>query len=110
MKKRKKLIPQTNSDAITEAKTGSGIASILKYVYIIGFFMLLSGFFHPLISGARFDSVIYGSLVLLLGLAGGILLYTSINVENKKMILLGAGLGLLALSAYLVFLLAGSLN
>jgi len=32
--------------------------SSLKYVYLIVFFALLSGFFHPLITGQSFDVVI----------------------------------------------------
>ena len=38
--------------------------SSFKYVYLIIFFALLSGFFHPLITGQSFDVVIYGIFIL----------------------------------------------
>ena len=44
--------------------------SSFKYVYLIIFFILLSGFFHPLITGQSFDVVIYGISILFVGLAG----------------------------------------
>jgi len=43
----------------------SKVFSSLKYVYLIIFFALLSGFFHPLITGQSFDVVIFGILFYL---------------------------------------------
>ena len=61
----------------------SKIFSNLKYIYLITFFALLSGFFHPLITGQSFGVVIFGILILFVGLAGCILLYKSSLCENK---------------------------
>lgn len=78
-----------------------------KYIYLIVFFALLAGFFYPLITNTSFDSVISGVLVLFVGLAGGILLYKSATSENKRMIFLGGGFGLIAISLYYIFQFTG---
>jgi len=74
-----------------------------KYVYLIFFFALLAGFFHPLITGAAFDPVIIGVIVLFVGLAGSILVYKAATSENRRAIYLGGGFGLIAISfAYIL--------
>ena len=74
-----------------------------KYVYLILFFALLSGFFHPLITGASFDSVIFGVIILFVGLAGAVLVYKAATSANRRGIYLGGGFGLIAISfAYIV--------
>lgn len=87
---------------LKSAKTLTG----LQYVYLIVFFTLLAGFFHPLITGASFDTVIVGVLVLFVGLFGGILLYKSATSDSSRGILLACGFGLMGLSLYLIFLIA----
>jgi len=78
-----------------------------KYVYLIAFFALLAGFFHPLITDTSFDGVIVGVLVLFVGLAGGVLLYRSATSESKRVIFLGSGFTLMAISLYYIFQLTG---
>ena len=78
-----------------------------KYIYLVAFFALLAGFFHPLITNTSFDSVIVGVLVLFVGLAGGVLLYRSATSENKRGIFLGGGFTLIAISLYYIFQLTG---
>jgi hypothetical protein len=78
-----------------------------KYIYLIAFFALLAGFFYPLITNTSFDSVVSGVLVLFVGLAGGILLYKSATSEKKRMIFLGGGFGLIAISLYYIFQFTG---
>ena len=80
-----------------------------KYVYIIVFFMFLAGFFHPLITNTSFDVVVIGVLVLLLGLAGGILLYKSATDSGggRRGAILGAGFGLMAISALGIYYMTG---
>lgn len=74
-----------------------------KYVYLIMFFALLSGFFHPLITGASFDNVIFGVIILFVGLAGGVLVYKAATSDNRQGIYLGGGFGLIAISfAYIL--------
>ena len=71
------------------------------------FFALLAGFFHPLITGNSFDSVISGVVVLFVGLFGGILVYKSTSSEKNRIIYFGAGFGLIAISLVLIFQLTG---
>ena len=81
--------------------------SSFKYVYLIIFFALLSGFFHPLITNTSFDIVIIGSLVLSVGLAGGILLYKASTSDTKKEIFFAGGFGLIGISIYYIFEYSG---
>ena len=85
------------------SKTFSGF----KYAYLIGFFMLLSGFFHPLITNSGYENVAIGVFVLLLGLAGALLIYQSAISDTYKMFLLGCGLGLSGIATYGIFYLTG---
>lgn len=80
--------------------------SSFKYVYLVVFFMLLSGLFQPLVSGVDGDMLVAGTLVLLLGLLGGILLWKSANNKNNRAVLMGLGFGLAAGSIYLIFIIA----
>ena len=88
-------------------KASSKLLVSFKYVYLIAFFALLSGFFHPLITNTSFDIVVIGVLVLFVGLAGGILLYKAATSENKRIIFLGAGFTLMTISLYYIFQLTG---
>ena len=81
--------------------------SSFKYVYLIIFFALLSGFFHPLVTGQSFDVVIYGIFILFTGLAGCILLYKTTTSETKREIFFVVGFILIGISTYLIFQLTG---
>ena len=89
------------------SETSSKIRTGFKYVYLVMFFALLAGFFHPLITGSPFDSVISGVVVLFVGLVGGILVYKSATSEKHRIIYFGAGFGLIAISLALIFQLTG---
>lgn len=78
-----------------------------KYVYLIAFFALLSGFFHPLITKTSFDSVVIGVIVLFVGLAGGILIYKAATSEKRKIMFLGGGFALIGISLSLIIQLTG---
>ncbi len=78
-----------------------------KYVYLIAFFALLSGFFYPLISNTSFDSVVIGVIVLFIGLAGGVLLYKSAISEKRRGIFLGGGFALISISLFYIFQITG---
>ena len=80
--------------------------SSFKYVYLIVFFMLLSGLFQPLVSGADGDMLVAGVFILLLGLLGGILLWKSTYDKNNRVVFMGMGFGLMGGSIYLIFLIA----
>ena len=81
--------------------------SSFKYVYLIGFFALLSGVFYPLITNTTFEPVISGILILFLGLAGGVLLYKATTSETKREIFFGVGLILIGISSYFIFQFTG---
>ena len=88
---------QTTSKALTG----------FKYIYLIAFFALLAGLFHPLITNTSFDGVISGVLVLFVGLAGGVLLYRAATSESKRVIFLGSGFTLMSISLYYIFQFTG---
>ena len=88
-------------------KTSSKLLTGFKYIYLVAFFVLLAGLFHPLITDTSFDGVITGVLVLFVGLAGGILLYKAATSENRRGILLGGGFALMAISLFYIFELTG---
>jgi len=81
--------------------------SSFKYVYLIAFFALLSGIFHPMINDLSFDIFFSGVLVLFLGLAGGVLVYKTTTSETKREIFFGVGFILIGISLYLIFQLTG---
>jgi len=78
-----------------------------KYVYLIAFFALLSGFFYPLITNTSFDSVVIGVIVLFIGLVGGVLLYKSAISEKRRGIFLGGGFALISISLFYIFQITG---
>ena len=89
------------------SETLSKVRKGFKYIYLVMFFALLSGFFHPLITGNSFDSVILGVIVLFVGLGGGILLYKSATSEKNQIIFFSGGFVLLTLSLVLIFQITG---
>jgi len=78
-----------------------------KYVYLIFFFALVAGVFHPLITGASFNPVIIGILVLFVGLAGAVLVYKAASSEKRRGIFLGGGFGLIAISLFYIISMTG---
>ncbi|ABX13687.1 hypothetical protein [Nitrosopumilus maritimus] len=88
-------------------ETSSKLLSGFKYVYLVAFFVLLSGFFHPLITNTSFDNVVVGVLILFVGLAGGVLLYKAATSEKRREIFLGSGFTLMAVSLYYIFEMSG---
>jgi len=88
-------------------KLGSGAITGFKYVYLLIFFALLAGFFHPIITGRSFDSVIIGVIVLFVGLAGFVLVFKASTSEKRRGIHLGGGFGLIAISLVYIFELTG---
>ncbi len=88
-------------------KTSSKVLTSFKYIYLVAFFALLSGFFYPLITNTNIDGVIIGILILFVGLAGGVLLYRAATSEKRRGIFLGGGFALMAVSLYYIFQLTG---
>ncbi|WP_428326081.1 hypothetical protein [Nitrosopumilus sp.] len=88
-------------------KISSKTLSGFKYVYLVVFFALLAGFFHPLITNTNFDGFVLGVLILFVGLAGGILLYKAATSEKRRGIFLGGGFALMAISLYYIIQITG---
>lgn len=78
-----------------------------KYFYLVIFFALLSGFFHPLVTGQSSDNVIMGVLVLFLGLTGGVLVYKGVGTQKRRSVLIIGGFGLIVLSLFFIYQLSG---
>jgi len=89
------------------SKLNTKIIIGVKYIYLIVFFALLAGFFHPIITDTSFDNLITGTLVLFIGLAGGVLVYKATTSESKRGIFFGGGFGLIAISLYFIFQMTG---
>ncbi len=89
------------------SKLNTKVITGVKYIYLIVFFALLAGFFHPIITDTCFDNLISGILVLFVGLAGGVLVYKAVTSESKRGIFFGGGFGLIAISLYFVFQMTG---
>ena len=87
-------------------KLGVRLLSGIKYLYLVFFFALLSGFFHPLINGTSFDDVIFGVIVLFVGLAGGILVYKATTNPQRQGIFLAGGFSLIGISLFFIFFVA----
>ena len=79
----------------------------IKYTYVIGFFALLSGIFYPFIQGGTLDYAVFGTVILFVGLAGGILVYKAATSEKRRGIYIGIGFGLIAISLTYILQLSG---
>ena len=88
-------------------KASSKALTGFKYVYLVAFFALLAGLFHPLITNSSFDNVIAGVIVLFVGLAGGVLLYRAATSESKRAIFLAGGFALMGISLFYIFQFTG---
>ena len=88
-------------------ETSSKIQTGFKYVYLVMFFALLAGFFHPIITGSPFDIVVLGVIVLFVGLVGAILVYKATSSEKRRIMYFGGGFGLIAISLALIFQFTG---
>ena len=94
---------------IKTSKPKTILAQIPRYVYLFGFFVLLSGIFSPLITpNMSFDLIIGGTATLFLGLTGGILLFKAITSDNRQGIFIAVGLALIVISLVLIFHLQGT--
>ena len=89
------------------SKLGSKTLASVKYIYLVVFFALLAGFFHPLITDTSFDSVVIGVIILFVGLAGGVLVFKAVTSESKREIFLGGGFALIGISLFFIFQITG---
>ena len=82
--------------------TKSWIKSGTKYVYIIAATALLSGIFTPFTIGVEPQNVIFGILILIIGVAGGILIFKGVIAEKTSTILVCVGLSFITISLILI--------
>ena len=101
--------PPQEIEKIADTKTSSPntiLSQIPRYVYLLAFFVLLSGIFVPLItSQTSFDVVILGTATLFLGLTGAILLFKGVTSDKRREIFIAVGFALIAISLALIFML-----
>jgi hypothetical protein len=88
---------------------GSKILAGAKYIYLIFFFALLSGMFYPIITHSNGDSVVEGTLILFVGLAGAVLLYRAGTSSKNQKLYLIAGFVIVSIALVLVYAALGKL-
>ena len=99
-----KNIQQSQKFEKLESTKTSKLVQIPQYAYLLTIFVLLTGVFFPLITPEMpFDYVIQGTVVLFLGLAGGILLFKATTSDNRRGILIAIGFALIAICLALIY-------
>ncbi len=92
---------------ISAEKTPLGLKSLLlsgtKYAYIIAAVALLSGIFTPLTLGVEIEDVIFGMLIIFLGLAGGIVIFLGIKYQKLTILMVCGGLGMMVASLFFIY-------
>ena len=117
-KQTKKFEPETSetitvkkSDSVYETTTTkSWIKSGAKYVYIIVAAALLSGIFTPFTIGVEAQNVVYGMLILFIGVGGGVLIFKGVIAEKTSTILTCVGLSFITISLVLIFQIVSTLK
>ena len=106
-----KTITVKKSDSVYEpTTTKSWIKSGTKYVYIIAATALLSGIFTPFTIGVEPQNVIFGILILFIGVGGGILIFKGVIAEKTSTILVCVGLSFMTISLVLIFQMVSTLK
>ena len=92
---------------ISAEKTSLDLKTILlsgtKYAYIIAAVALLSGIFTPLTLGVEIEDVIFGMLIVFIGLAGGIVIFLGIKYQKLTTVMVCGGLGMMVASLFLIY-------
>ena len=92
---------------ISAEKTPFDLKSLLlsgtKYAYIIAAVALLSGIFTPLTLGVEIEDVIFGMLIIFLGLAGGIVIFLGIKYQKLTILMVCGGLGMMVASLFFIY-------
>ena len=98
------IITVKKSDSVYEpTTTKSWIKSGTKYVYIIAAAALLSGIFTPFTIGVEPQNVVFGILILFIGVGGGVLIFKGVIAEKTSTILVCVGLSFITISLILIF-------
>ena len=106
-----KTVSVKKSDSVYETTTTkSWIKSGAKYVYIIAAVALLSGIFTPFTVGSESQNVIFGILILFIGVGGGVLIFKGVIAEKTSTILTCVGLSFITISLVLIFQIVSTLK
>jgi|TARA_B100001741_G_scaffold229469_1_gene190958 uncharacterized membrane protein len=100
-KKKQEIVSETPSRGIK-----SIVVSGIKYIYIVAAAALFSGIFTPLTLGVDVEEVFSGILTVLLGLAGGVIIYLGTKNQKYSIIMVCGGLGMIITSLILIHELA----
>ena len=105
------IITVKKSDSVYEpTATKSWIKSGTKYVYIIAAAALLSGIFTPFTIGVEPQNVIFGILILFIGVGGGVLIFKGVIAEKTSTVLVCIGLSFMTISLVLIFQMVSTLK
>ena len=99
----KNVVKQETSIEKESKDTKSLIISGTKYIYIVAAAALLSGIFTPLTLGIAVEEVIFGMLIIFLGLGGGIAIFQGVKTQKFTMMLVCGGLGMMVVSLILIY-------
>ena len=110
----KKLPPKDtdleNTKEIIEETTTTDLKSILrsgtKYAYILVAAALLSGIFTPQTLGVESEKVIFGMLIIFLGMFGGVVILLGIKKQKSTFLMVSGGVGMMIISLILIYELA----
>ena len=99
----KNVVEQETSIEKESKDIKSLIISGTKYIYIVAAAALLSGIFTPLTLGIAVEEVIFGMLIIFLGLGGGIAIFQGVKTQKFTMMLVCGGLGMMVVSLILIY-------
>ncbi len=100
-KKKQEIVSETPSRGIK-----SIVVSGINHIYILAAAALFSGIFTPLTLGVDVEEVFSGILTVLLGLAGGVIIYLGTKNQKYSIIMVCGGLGMIITSLILIHELA----
>jgi ABC-type uncharacterized transport system permease subunit len=89
--------------SVDKSTTKSWIKSGTKYIYIIAAAALLSGIFTPFTIDVEGENVVYGMLILFIGVGGGILIFKGVVAEKTSTIFVCLGSSFITISLILIF-------
>ena len=96
-------IKQEISESNSTMDLKSFLQSGAKYAYIIAAAALLSGIFTPLTIGVDIEDVIFGMLIIFLGLGGGIIIFLGTKKTKFTLPFIGSGLAMIIASLFLIY-------
>ena len=99
----KNVVEQETSIEKESTDIKSLIISGTKYIYIVAAAALLSGIFTPLTLGIAVEEVIFGMLIIFLGLGGGIVIYLGVKTQKFTILMVSGGLAMMFASLVLIY-------